>query len=88
MNLQENTRVWAHWIHSFDMNLSCLGPVSYFLHPESPQGAHSPAATVAAGLLAATSFSTDTAGNIVHPQPFGSALNSIIIIMQTPHSVT
>ena len=24
----ENTRVWAHGNHSFDMHLSCLGPVS------------------------------------------------------------
>ena len=40
-------RVWAHWNHSFDMHLNCLGPVSCFLHPESTQGTPLEAAAVA-----------------------------------------
>ena len=29
----ENARVWAHWNHSFDMLLSCLGPISRVFTP-------------------------------------------------------
>ena len=34
----ENTRVWAHLSHFFDVHLSSLGPASCDSHTESPQG--------------------------------------------------
>ena len=37
----EDARVWAHWIHSFDMYLSSLGPYLVLFQPEFPQGAPS-----------------------------------------------
>ena len=34
----EDVRVWAHWNHSFDVCLSCLGPVSCFSPSWIPSG--------------------------------------------------
>ena len=34
----EDTRVWAHGSHSFDMTSAILGQYPVFSHPESPQG--------------------------------------------------
>ena len=34
----EHRRVWAHWNHSFDKHLTCLGPASYFSLSWIPSG--------------------------------------------------
>ena len=47
----EDARVWAQWKHSFDVHLNYLGPVSYFLHPESLQSAQLGVAAVTDGLI-------------------------------------
>ena len=40
--VREDASLWAHWIQSFHMNLSCLGPILFpcsccFLHSPAPQ---------------------------------------------------
>ena len=49
------------------MHFNYLGPVSCFLHPESPQGAALGVASVADGLMAITSCVTVKAGYILSP---------------------
>jgi len=54
------------------MHRSYLGPVSCFLHPESPQDTQVRVTSVAAGLMAVTSLFTDTAADVLCLQTLGS----------------
>ena len=55
--VQEDARVWAEWNYSFDMHLTCLGPVSCFSPSWIPSRCTMVrAASVADGFMAATSI--------------------------------
>ena len=63
----EDMRIWAHWNHSLDLHLNCLGPVAYFSLAWIPSGC-----VVGGGQQQLLTWwlhyplSIDAAGNIFH----------------------